>query len=225
MKGCEMAVSAVSMETSRGSASRLLPLGGAAFVVLVVVAFAGLSGNTPGAADSAATINTYYDAHHGREIIAALLIAAAAPLLVLFGMSLAAALWPTDAGRRPFWQIALAGASALAGTTWIIAAFIHFALADAADQHGMAGSALQTLNVLDADSWVAFNTGMGVLLLAAAGALLARRVHAFLGWTALGIGILCLIPYADFPGLILSGLWVIAMSIVLYRRGPAFAST
>ena len=142
---------------------------------------------------------------------------------MLFGVSLASVLWPTDAGRRPFWQIMLAGGSAIAGASWIIAAFIHLALADAADQRGMAGGALQALNVLDADSWMAFNSGMGVLLLGAGGALLARRVHPVLGWAALAIGVLLFIPYADFPGLILSGLWVIVTSVLLYRRGPAFA--
>jgi hypothetical protein len=183
-----MAVSAIAAESRMGSAGRLLPLGGIAFVALVVIAFAGLSSDTPGAEDSAAVINTFYDAHHGREIIA------------------------------------LVGGSALAGAAWIFAAVIHFALADAADQHGMAGGALQALNVLDADSWIAFNSGMGVLLLAAGGALLARKVLPVLAWIALATGILLFIPYADFFGLIISGLWVITMSVVLYRRGPAFAA-
>ena len=223
-KGCEMAVSALAVDTRRGSASRLLPLGGVVFVALVLVAFVGLGGDTPGSGDSAATINAFYDAHRGNSIAAALLVAAAAPFLVLFGVSLAAVLWPTDAGRRPFWQIMLAGGSAVGGAGWIIAAFVHLALVDAADQRGhFPGGALQALNVLDANSWVAFNSGMGVLLLGAGGALIARRVHVVLGWVALAIGILLFIPYADFAGLILSGLWVIVTSVQLYRRGPAFA--
>jgi hypothetical protein len=219
-----MAVSAVSVNAERGAASRLLPLGGVIFVVLAVLALLGLSGDTPGVAGSAASISAYYHSHHGKELAAALLVAAAAPFLVLFGMSLASALWPTDGGRRPFWQMVLAGGSAIAGVSWIVAAFIHLALTDAADQRGMAGGALQALNALDADSWVVFNGGMGVLLLGAGGALLARKVQPIFGWTGLAIGILLFIPYADFFGLLLSGLWVIAMSIVLYRRGPAFAS-
>jgi hypothetical protein len=222
---CEMAVSAISVETRTSSARRLLPLGGIAFVAFVVVAFAGLNGDTPGSEDSAATINAFYDSHHASEFVAALLLAAAAPFLVLFGISLASALWPADGNRRPFWQIALAGGSALAGATWILGAFIRCALADAATKRGMAGSALQALNVLDADAWVAFNSGMGVMMLAAAGALLARRVHPVLGWIALADGIMLFVPYADFSGLILSGLWIIATSVQLYRQGPAFAES
>jgi hypothetical protein len=90
-------------------------------------------------------------------------------------------------------------------------------------QKGMSGSALQTLNALDADTWIAFNGGMGVLMLGAAGALLARKVHPVLGWIALLDGILLFIPYADFFGLIVSGLWILVTSVLLFRRGAAFA--
>jgi hypothetical protein len=220
----EMAVSAISVAAGERSAARLLPLGGVVFVALVVIAFAGLSGDSPGIADSAATINAYYDSHHGREMIAALVVAAATPFLVLFGTSLASALWPSDGGRRPFWQMVLAGGSALGGAMWLVSAVIHFTLADAADQKGMSGGALQALNALDTDTWIAFNGGMGVLMLGAAGALLARKVRPALGWIALFDGILLFIPYADFFGLIVSGLWIIVTSVLLFRRGAAFAS-
>ena len=218
-----MAVSAISVSVEKRSPGRVLPLGGVAFVVLVVFAFAGLSSDTPGIEDSASTINAFYDAHHWKEIVAALLVAASTPFLVVFGTSLASALWPTDRAHRPFWQVVVAGGSALAGASWILAAVIHFTLADAADQKGMSGSALQTLNALDADTWIAFNGGMGVLMLGAAGALLARKVHPVLGWIALLDGILLFIPYADFFGLIVSGLWIIVTSVLLFRRGATLA--
>ena len=218
-----MAVSAIAVPASERSARRFLPLGGIVFVVLVVVAFAGLSGDTPGVEDSAATINSFYDSHHTQEILAALVVAAAAPFLVLFGISLSSTLWSSEGGRRSFWQTVLVAGSALAGAGWLVAALIHFTLADAAVQHGMGAGALQALNALDADSWVVFNGGMGVLMLGAGGSLLARTVHPVLGWLALAIGILLFIPYADFFGLILSALWIIVTSVLLFRRGPAFA--
>jgi hypothetical protein len=219
-----MAVSAVSVPHERSSAARYLPLGGVGFVLLVVLAFVALSGDTPGSEDSAASIRSFYDAHHAREIASALVVAAAAPLLVLFGSSLASALWPTEGGRRPFWQIALTAGSGLAGATWILCAAMHFAVADAAHQDGVSGAAVQALNVLDVNSWVAFNSGMGVLMLGAGGALLARRVQPVLAWIALVDAILLFIPYADFFGLIASGLWVMGASVLLFRRGEAFAA-
>jgi hypothetical protein len=218
-----MVASAIPVERRSASASRLPALGGIAFVVIVVAALLGLSGDTPGTGDSAVKINAFYDAHHTNQIIASLLVAAAVPLLVIFGITLASALWPTDAGRRPVWQILLTGGTSLAGATWLVAALLHFALTDAADQKGISAGALQALNVLDADSWVAFNSGMGVMMLGAGGALLARKVHPALAWIALVDGILLFIPFADFFGLILSGLWIIVTSVLLFRRGSEFA--
>jgi hypothetical protein len=219
-----MATTATAANLKTPSWSRLLPLSGAGFVVLIVVALAGLSGDTPGAEDSAATIGKFYDAHHAREVASSLVVAAATPLLVLFGISLAFALWPSDGSRRPFWQVVLGAGSALAGATWLIAAVIHFAVTDAANQSGMPGGALQALNVLDANTWIAFNGGLGVLMLGAGGAMLARKTHPVLGWIALVAGIVLFVPFADFPALIVSGLWIIVTSIQLYRQGDAFAA-
>jgi hypothetical protein len=218
-----MAVSAIAVPARERSAGRLLPLGGVVFVLLVVLAFAGFSGDTPGVEDSAAAVNSFYDSHHTQEIISSLLVAAAAPFLVIFGTSLASALWSSEGVRRPLWQSVLVAGSALAGACWLVAAVVHFTLADAADQKGMAGGALQALNALDADTWVAFNGGMGVLLLGAGGSLLARKVHPLLGWFAIVIGILLFVPFADFFALIASGLWIIVTSVQMFRKGAAFA--
>jgi hypothetical protein len=218
-----MAFSAIAVPARERSAGRLLPLGGAVFVLLVVLAFAGFSGDTPGVEDSAAAVNSFYDAHHVQEIIASLLLAAAAPFLVVFGTSLGSAVWSSDGGRRPIWHAVLVAGSALAGAGWLVAAVVHFTLTDAANQKGMDGGALQALNALDANTWVIFNSGMGVLLLGAGGSLLARKVRPVLGWFALVIGILLFIPFADFFALIASGLWIIVTSVQLYRKGAAFA--
>jgi hypothetical protein len=44
-----------------------------------------------------------------------------------------------------------------------------------------------------------------------------------LGWIALAAGIALFIPFADFAGLIVTGLRIIAMSVLLYRRGAGLA--
>ena len=211
---------ATSAEPKAGAA-RLLSLSGAGAVVLVVASFAGLGGNTPGASDSAATISAYYDGHEVREMVAAFALAASAPLFVIFGVTLALSLWQSEARRRPLWQSTLALGSAVAGVGFLIAALFHIALTQTANVSGVSTGALQSLAALDEHSWVAFNSGLGVMMLGAAGSLLASRAHPVLGWIALAAGIALFVPFADFVGLIVSGLWIITTSVQLYRSQPA----
>jgi hypothetical protein len=203
---------------------RFLPLCGIAAVVLVILALAVLGNNTPGNDASGAEVASYYHAHQVREIAAAFVLAAASPLLVIFGASLATALWPTEANRRPVWELVLLAGSALTAGAFVVVAFLTFALADVPDE--LAGDALQALNVLDNDAWVAFNSGLGVLMLGAAGSLLARsRLHRWQGWAALVLGITLFIPFADFVALLLSGIWIAVTSVTLFltRREGDFA--
>ena len=48
-------------------AAKWLSLTGAAAAVLVVVAFAGLGGDTPGADDTTATIGSFYESNQARR--------------------------------------------------------------------------------------------------------------------------------------------------------------
>jgi hypothetical protein len=211
---------AMSAEPKAGAA-RLLSLTGVGAVALVVASFAGLGGDTPGASDSAATISAYYDGHEVREMLAAFVLAASAPLFVIFGVTLALSLWQAEARRRPLWQSTLALGSAVAGVGFLIAALFHIALTQTANASGVSTGALQSLAALDEHSWVAFNSGLGVMMLGAAGTLLATRAHPVLGWIALATGIALFVPFADFVGLIVSGLWIITTSVQLYRSQPA----
>jgi hypothetical protein len=70
---------------------------------------------------------------------------------------------------------------------------------------------------------MAFCASLGVLMLGAAGSLLAHRVSPVRAWVALVAGIALFIPAADFVALIVSGLWIIATSIILFRRNRAVA--
>lgn len=208
-----------SSDTGRGMTGRLLPLSGAAFVVLAVAAIAGFGGDTPDGNATAAKVSSFYQAHQNRQQFAAFLLAASVPLLVFFGVYLAFTLWPAQAGRRPYWQAVLAGGSVLAAAAFVMSAFVHFALADSADSVS-AGTA-QGLNVLDADTWIAFNSCLGVMMLGAGGSLIPRiGIYRVLGWLALLFGVALLIPFADFFGLLLSGIWIIVVSVMLFRGPP-----
>jgi hypothetical protein len=199
---------------------RVLPLSGVAFVVLAVLAVVVLGGDTPANDASGAEVLSFYDAHSVRQGVAAFVFAVSVPFLVFFGVSLATTAWPEGADRRPVWQYVLIGGSALAGAVLLMSAWVHFALADGADNK-LSPEALQGLNVLDADSWIAFNAGLGVMMLGAAGCVIPRvraALPTWLGWTALVLGIALFIPFADFIALILTLLWLIVVSVMLFRR-------
>jgi hypothetical protein len=205
-------------------AARWLSLSGAAAAVLVVVAFAGLGGDTPGGDDPAAEISAYYNAHEVREMIAAFVLAASAPFFVIFGIWLATSLRPAaSAAPRPIWHAVLGVGGGVAAAGFLLAAFIHVAVVQTATYDGIAGGAPQALAGLDESSWVAFNAGLGVLMLGAAGSLLASKSHPVLGWIALVAGIALFIPFADFFALIVTGLWLIWTSVMLFRRGTVFS--
>ena len=207
---------ATASEVRGGAPGGLVSLSGLAFVVVTVVAIVGISGDTPDESSSAAKVASFYAAHDSRQILSAFVLAAAVPLLVIFAVNLALSLWPSDAGRRPVWHVVLAGGSVLAGGAFALTAFLHFVVADSADH--ISASTLQGLNVLDASVWVAFNCGLGVMMLGAAGAMIPRTESSrFLAWAALVLGLALFIPFADFFALILTGVWIIVVSVMQYR--------
>jgi hypothetical protein len=168
---------------------------------------------------------SFYNAHDAREIASAFVLATSVPFLVFFAVALATALWPGEAGARPVWELVLVGGSVLAGGAILFEAAVRFALADGADH--LSASALQVLNVVGGDGWVAWNAGIGVMMLGAAGSLLSRAAGSrWLGWTALVLGILLFIPFADFFALLASGLWVLATGALMFRRAgtPAYTA-
>jgi hypothetical protein len=204
---------------------RLLPLTGVLAVLLVVLSVV-IGGATPSPDASAAEVMSFYGAHEVREVAAALVLAASVPFLVLFAVALATVHWPSEPGARPVWELLLVAGSALGGGAILFAAAVHVMLADGADH--LSATGLQVLNVADGDSWVAWNAGIGVMMLGAAGSLLSRRaITRWLGWSALVLGIALFVPFADFFALLVSALWIVAVSVALFRRasGPVYAPT
>lgn len=210
------------MSTSSETRERgggLVALCGAVFVVLTVVGIVVLGGDTPDNESSAEKIVSYYQAHQNRQFAAAFLVAAATPLLAIFAAGLALALWPLQSGHRRIWPILLIGGALLSAGSFITAAFVHFALADGADKLTVA--TLQGINILDADSWIAFNSSLGLMMLGAGASLLvSTKGYRIMGWIGLVLGIGQFVPFADFPALLLTGVWLIVASIMFYRSAP-----
>ncbi len=197
---------------------RLLPLSGIVFVALIVIAVVGLGGSTPESDAGAAEVSDFYGDENVRQGIAAFILAASAPFLVFFASALAAHLGlGVGHEHRPIWERVVLAGSAITAAAAVVAALIHFALADGADNN-VSPEALQALNVLDANVWLPFNSGLGVMLLGAAGLLLTEtRLPTWLGWVALLLGIALFIPFADFFALVIALLWIIVASVLLYR--------
>ncbi len=197
---------------------RLLPLSGIVFVALLVIPVVVLGGDTPDSGATGAEVSAFYGDEVVRQGIAAFLLAASTPFLIFFASALAAHLGlGVGQEHRPIWERIVLAGSAITAAAAVLAALIHFALADGAD-NDVSSEALQALNVLDGNVWLPFNSGLGVMMLGAAGLLLTEtRLPSWLGWIALVLGITLFVPWADFFALVLTLLWIIATSVMLYR--------
>lgn len=188
--------------------------------MLTAVAVAGLGGSTPSIGDPAAKIRSFYDDHEARQFIGVFILAASVPFLVIFAAYLAHRVSNPD--RRSMWHLVFVVGTAAAAVAWIVTAFVHFALTDAVDKK-LSDGALEALTAIDSDTWIAFNSGLGLMMLGAAGMLLSAAVtvgYRRLGWLALILGLALFIPFADFFALLLSGVWIIVTSIMLARSAP-----
>ncbi len=197
---------------------RLIPLSGAIFVALWIVAVFALNGEgTPEAGATADEVVSFYDAHMWQQTAVAFLLAVSVPFLVLFAASVSRA-WPArDAEGAGIWHQVLVGGGILGGATVLASATVHFSIPNGVDE-GIPATALQTLNVLDNNFWVGFNAGLGVMMLGAAGVVLSRSgERRWLGWTALVLGIALFIPFADFFALLLTALWIVVTGVALAR--------
>ncbi len=197
--------------------NRLLRLSGLAFVIVVVASLIS-GGGTPGSNASSAKLASFYDGGW-RQGIVAFLLAGSIPFLVLFAASVATAVAHGRQEGTGAWNTVLIGGSLLAGAGIAVTAAVHFALADAGDKASPV--ALQALNALDNNTWLAFNAGFGVMMLGAAGCLWRQAgIQLVLGRVALVLGILLFLPFVDLIALLVSLLWIVVASVVLYRAEP-----
>jgi uncharacterized membrane protein YhaH (DUF805 family) len=194
---------------------RLAPLTGALFTVFALVAFVGLGGDTPDSGDAPAKVVAFYTKHQDQQTIASLVLLFGVIALIFFAGSLRQAFLGPEPGAERRASIAYGAALLTAGGIALMAGS-HFALADNA--HKISPQAAEALNALEGGTWTVAFTGMAALTLSSAVLILTtRRLPAWLGWSALVIGIATVTPI----GFIFAGLgiiWVGIMGIVLWRR-------
>jgi hypothetical protein len=203
---------------------RFAPLTGIVFVVLLIIGFGVLSGDTPSSDDGAPKIISFYNDHQGREIAAGIVVVLAVLFLALFVVTLREYLKGGD-GVSGFWStVALVGgAASVAG--FFGAVSVHAALIDGADQH-ISPAAMVALNSLDNWNFFAFVTPLAIMMFGAAGAILrgGAALPRWLGWAALVLGILYFAGPFGWFGFLLTGIWIIIASVVMYQRGGASAA-
>jgi hypothetical protein len=203
---------------------RFAPLTGIVFVVLLIIGFGVLSGDTPESDDGAAKIISFYNDHQGREIAAGIVVVLAVVFLAMFVVALREYL-KGDNGISSFWStVALVGgAASVAGFFGAIG--VHAALIDGADQH-ISPDAMVALNSLDAWDFFAFVTPLAIMMFGAAGAILrgGAALPKWLGWTALVLAILFFAGPFGWFGFLLTGIWIIIASVMMYRRSSAPAT-
>jgi len=200
-------------------ARRVWALSGVAFVLVALGGVVVFGGDTPDTDASAAKVVSYYSEHTTRQSIAAFVLAASVPFLVLFGIYFATFSGRgNDAREAILWRRLLIAGTVIEAAMLVASALIHFALADAVDQ-GVTGDAARALNMLDGDSWIAWNSAFGVMMLGAGATVFSSALPRWMGWLAIALGVLLFIPFADFFALLVTLIWIIVASILLYRQG------
>ena len=200
---------------------RFAPLTGIAFVVLLAVGFGPVGGESPGSDDSASKISAFYHDHQTKQVVAAVIVALAVIFFAMFIVALRDYL-RGDGASGDFWPtVALVGGVAsVAG--FCLAITVHAALVDGG-HNKLPGDAMIALNALDNWDFLAFAFPLTILLFGVAGATLKGKADLpkWLGWVALAIGILFFAGPIGFFAFLLTGIWIIIASVVMYRRAGA----
>lgn len=203
--------------------SRLVPLTGVVFVVLVVAEIL-LSGSGPDSAANGTAVISFYKSHATQTQIADYLTAVAIFVAFFFFGSL------RDYLRRApamdfLATVAFVGA-VMFGVGAGVSTVFHAALADVPSQ--LDPSAAQALNLLHGNAFqFAEGPGLAVLFVANGLAIIrSRLLPAWLGWAGIVVGAVALTPFA-FISEIALGIWILIVSPLIYMRTghPGTAAT
>jgi hypothetical protein len=204
-------------------ATRLAPLTGIAFVVLVIIGGPVLQQTLPADTASPSAVVAFYSVHRDRERVAVYVLAFALVAFLYFAAAL-----------RTRWR-GLPGCEGLA-TLLVASAAIEVVgqgtgsgvvYALTADPNRLEPSTAHALNLLESELVVV--SAVGFLLIGLTAGLLILRgpglVPSWLGWVSFPIGVLFLVPPVEFVGFLLLLVWVVVMAVLLVRtREPVRAA-
>ena len=203
-----------------GRLSRLAPLTGVLFGVLVVVAVVTNNSETPEVSASTAKVVSYYSEHRSEIETSSILFAVAFLVLVLFAGALRSYLRRTAAADG-LGTLVLAGAVLMATGT-LPGTGLEYAVAH--NLHNLSPEAAKTLSFISQELFLPVLAG-GFIFGVCSGLAILRgaALPKWLGWVAIVIGIAVLIPPASFPALLAFLIWSIIVSILMYLRTDAVA--
>jgi hypothetical protein len=200
----------------RRNYSRLAPLSG------VIAAILGLAGSAlliqhsaPGASASGAQVIAFYRAHHAGQAAGAILFTFAFIFFLFFAGTLRTFLRATP-GLDLLGGYVFAGAVIeLVGQT--TNAGFGYALANS--YSSLTPAAAQTINALGNDIVLTSAAGLCIFGVASGLAILrGAELPRWLGWLALGIGVLVVTP-AEGLAFVALVVWIVVVSILVYRHG------
>ena len=198
---------------------RLVPLTGVLFVVLVVVSFL-IGGEPPDADERPREIVEWYVDNEGVVVLGAVLGALAAVPLLFFAVYLRRALQRDEPGLGVLSLAAFAG-GIVAATGGATDSAMRFALAEFAEDINPVG--VQAIHALWQGFFFPMVVGLSTLLVAlSVTAIRTRVIPVWLAWIGILIAVVLYTP-AGFVAFLVSGLWIIAVSILLWRREVAAA--
>ena len=205
------------------SLARFAPLTGVAFVVLTAIAFT-IAGEPPDFDAPPGEVVDFYRDNEGANIFGSVLLGLASVLLIFFSASLRRALRRSEDGTGVL-SAAAFGAGIVAAGGFGAAAAIHFALTEFANSDGITPGAVQALNALDVNFFFPFGIGIAALVLATGlAAFRTRVIPIWLAWVAVALFVVSFTPIG-FVGFLASGLWIIVVSVLLWRAEESAAPT
>jgi hypothetical protein len=203
-----------------GRLERVAPLAGALFTLFFVVAFF-VGGETPDVDSSGEEVIAHYD-EVGSVIPVILALVIGAGLFLFFVGILRSARLDTE--RAPEWLATVVFGGGVAFSVALgIFAVGQIALLDAADLGEP--QVAQALNIFDNDNFFPAVIALATMLLATGWHTLRSGMFPqWLGVVSLALGILALAGPAGFIAFLLFPIWVLVVSVLLYRR-PAAPTT
>jgi hypothetical protein len=193
----------------------LVPLAGAGFVVLGIISFI-VQGEPKSADDPVNEIVDFYLDNKDSILAAQVIGAIAGLLLIAFGAYLAKVLRAADEGTRVLPLLPLIG-FVIMNVGFAIDGTILIALAEAADD--IEPNSVQTLQALWDNDFLPIAFGI-MLFLFSFGIAVVRSgaLPKWLGWVAIVLGVVALIPPIGFASFIGAALLILIVSIMLTVR-------
>jgi hypothetical protein len=194
---------------------KLAPLTGVLFFVLLLVSSI-LGGNSPSADWSGARVLAHYQAHRTSLRVSGELIVIAVVVGVVF-YGLLRAYLRRDQDSRPLTAVAFGGVILFAVSGGLNAG-VEWALTDAPTH--LSPAAAQALNLVQTDVVYALELGGIAILFLAFGLAILRSglLPKWLGWVAMPLALVALIPPIGFVSFIAAGIWTLIVAIVMWLR-------